>query len=350
MYLSSLGSLALGSRFKALSEALYDAVDEVYRARGIELQARWFPVLRLLHDTGGRSVSEIAREIGQTHSAVSQLAVRLVQAGWLRSGRDRADHRKNVLTLTPKTQAELRKAKSAWRAIGDEVSADIAHSEHDLLQAMAALEARLASLPLADRVVKRLQDYDRASIRYVPFSHALRDHFYRLNAEWLLREFYIEEIDHQVLSQPERALLQGGGYILFAQLGDEVVGTCALRRERPGVYELTKMAVTQQRQGLGIGRGLLQGAIDEFQRRKGKQLFLESSSKLTTALNLYESAGFVRQTGPRPGSHYQRADVYMIWKSPDRVAPARALRPSRIKKRARVRRARDLPKGRGLKV
>jgi hypothetical protein len=51
---------------------------------------------------------------------------------------------------------------------------------------------------------------------------------------------------------------------------------------------------------------------------------------------LYESAGFVHQPAPRAGSHYARADVYMIYR-PDAAPVAQA----RVRKRAETpRRAR----------
>ena len=77
----------------------------------------------------------------------------------------------------------------------------------------------------------------------MPFEPALREHFYRLNADWLRKYFYLEEIDHAVLSEPEREILEPGGAILFALVHDEVAGTCALKRKSAGVYELNKMAV-----------------------------------------------------------------------------------------------------------
>ena len=80
-FLAEQGALALGSRFKALSDRLYDAVDAVYRAQGSAVQARWFPVLRMLQQRGPQAVTELAREIGQTHPAVSQLANKLAAAG-----------------------------------------------------------------------------------------------------------------------------------------------------------------------------------------------------------------------------------------------------------------------------
>ena len=76
------------------------------------------------------------------------------------------------------------------------------------------------------------------------------------------------------------------------------------------------MAVAEQYQGLSIGRSLLQAAIAEFKGRGGQTLFLESSKKLLPALKLYESMGFQHQTTSKPNSHYQRADVYMIWQDP----------------------------------
>jgi ribosomal protein S18 acetylase RimI-like enzyme len=241
------------------------------------------------------------------------------------------------LALGGRLKARLRKAKSSWRAIADEVGADLTSCQHQLLQAVIGLESRLAAAPLAQRILERAQRYDREAVRIVAFSPELREHFYRLNDEWLQREFYLEEIDRQVLSEPEQAILAPGGYIAFAQVADEIVGTCALRLDRPGVYELTKMAVTTRFQGRGIGRLLLEVAIAEFQRRGGRQLFLESSSKLGPALRLYQSMGFDLQPGLRAGSHYQRADVYMIWRPPH-AAHARAR--VRARKRTRVARGR----------
>lgn len=335
MSLSTWGSLALGSRLKALSETLYDAADAVYRERGIAIESRWFPVLRLLHDRGVLSVTEIAREIGQTHSAVSQLTARLERDGWLTRAADPNDSRRALLALTARAETELRRAKPVWRGIGDEVTDDLGRAEHDLLKALEAFEARLAQQPIADRIVARLRDYDRRALRIVPFAPALREHFYRLNADWLRRYFYLEAIDHRVLSEPEAEILEPGGAILFAMLGDEVVGTCALKHESAGVYELTKMAVDERHRGLGIGRALLDGAIAEFRRRRGRRLFLESNSKLVPALRLYESVGFEHQPALKPDSHYQRSDVYMIWN--ERRAPA-AARASRAKPQASPRR------------
>lgn len=150
-------------------------------------------------------------------------------------------------------------------------------------------------------------------VTVVDYTPALQPDFERLNAHWLRKYFRIEDIDARVLGDPQTHILQDGGHILFAQDGDAIVGTCALLHEGDGVYELTKMAVDESVQGRGIGRVLIEAAIAEFQRRKGTRLFLETNSILKPAITLYESVGFVHQPTIKPGSHYERADVYMIW-------------------------------------
>lgn len=155
-------------------------------------------------------------------------------------------------------------------------------------------------------------------LRIIDFDPRWRDDFARLNIEWLERWFEVEPIDREVLGDPETHILAHGGRVLFALLRDEdgherVVGTVALKRESEGVFELTKMAVEEGRRGLGIGRRLMEGALETYRTLGGHELFLESSSKLGPALALYESVGFRHYPAPRPGSHYHRADVYMVW-------------------------------------
>lgn len=312
-FVNELGLLALGSRMRALSDRLYSIADDVYRERGLAVQGRWFPLLRLLHDRGPQAVGEIADAIGQTHSAVSQLADKLVRQGWLRAIADKSDKRRRQLALTAKAEAALREAKPAWRAIEEILEERCRSAGIDLIDALSGFE-RLVDAPIAAAIVERAAANDRAAVRIVPFTTGLREHFYRLNAHWLRKYFYLEEIDHQVLSNPEHEILEPGGAIFFALLGNAIAGTCALKREAGNSYELTKMAVDERYQGLGIGRLLIDAAIAEFKRRRGALLFLETSTKLGPALRLYESVGFEYQKTLKPDSHYARADVYMTWR------------------------------------
>ena len=72
----------------------------------------------------------------------------------------------------------------------------------------------------------------------------------------------------------------GGGFILFRVVADEA--------------EVLTLAVTAAARGRGLGRQLLQGALDRAQARGAASMFLEVSPGNTSALSLYASAGFVR--------------------------------------------------------
>jgi GNAT superfamily N-acetyltransferase len=150
-------------------------------------------------------------------------------------------------------------------------------------------------------------------IEILPFEARYASDFKELNLEWLRKYFLVEPIDEEVLGRPD-LIVANGGAIFLARAEGRIVGTAALIKSDDRRYELSKMAVTPAWQGKGISRQLLRAVIDAFIGAGGGELFLESSSILTPALNLYESAGFVH--APRPASpvHYNRSDVYMVYR------------------------------------
>ena len=313
MFLSAQAELALGSHFKAVSENLYAIANAAYREAGVELDAHWFPVLRFLQVKGPASVSTIAAAIGQTHSAVSQLAAKLQRGGWIARRSDRRDGRRSMLDLTESGEARLARLGPIWAAIRRGAQAALARSTGTLSEALAKFESDVFDERVLEDILAEHRRLAALEPVVVPYRPALREHFYRINAEWLERWFEIEEIDRRVLGDPEKHILAPGGAIWFALVDGEVIGTCALLREAPGAYELTKMGVRSGWRGNGAGRQLIEAAIAEFHKRRGKTLFLETNSRLAPAIALYESAGFARQPAGRPGSHYRRSDVYMIY-------------------------------------
>lgn len=149
-------------------------------------------------------------------------------------------------------------------------------------------------------------------VEILGFSPEFAGYFRSLNVEWLEKYYRVERVDEEVLSNPREKIIAAGGDILFARVDGEIVGTAALKHDGDSVFELTKMAVTAGHQGLGLGRRLLEAAVQRFQQLGGKTLYLESQRRLKPALRLYETAGFEHAERPRP-SAYERADVYMVY-------------------------------------
>ncbi|MCU0324989.1 MAG: GNAT family N-acetyltransferase, partial [Spirosomaceae bacterium] len=120
-----------------------------------------------------------------------------------------------------------------------------------------------------------------------------KDDFKNLNIEWIEKYFTVEPHDLEQLDDPEGYILNNGGMIFFAKYGNEIVGTCALIKTDVTSYELAKMAVSPKYQGIGAGRKLGQTAIEAAKKLGATYLYLESNQKLTPALTLYKSLGFV---------------------------------------------------------
>jgi len=143
----------------------------------------------------------------------------------------------------------------------------------------------------------------------VTFSRELRSHFADLNKEWIEKYFEMEERDEYVLSNPEEAILEYGGEIFFVKSNERVIGTCALVRVDRYTCEISKMAVTEQFQGQGIG-SILMGHVIAFAKTKGlRQLILYSNSSLKSAIHMYRKFGF--KEVPKLDFHSKRSNIKM---------------------------------------
>jgi len=133
--------------------------------------------------------------------------------------------------------------------------------------------------------------------------------FEKLNREWIEKYFRMEEVDENVLTNPEEFILKNGGVILMAYWNDEVAGTVALRKMKSGDYELTKMAVDEKFRGKGIGEALVKGILDRAKEMGQKKVILYSNTILDTAIRLYRRIGF--KEIPLEADTYERSNIKM---------------------------------------
>lgn len=146
-------------------------------------------------------------------------------------------------------------------------------------------------------------------IKIVEFQTEYRDDFKNLNIEWLQKYFVVEPFDEQQLSNPETEILDKGGKIFFAKDGDRIVGTASLLKEHD-IYELAKMAVTEDYKGKGIGNLLMEHCIAEAKKLGTKKLMLISNRSLTPALTMYEKYGF-KEVPIEEEMPYERGNIKM---------------------------------------
>lgn len=148
-------------------------------------------------------------------------------------------------------------------------------------------------------------------VKIIAYEPQYKEAFRALNEEWIKTFFVMEPSDYKLLDHPEEEIINKGGYIAFALLNGEAVGTCALVRahEEPLAFELSKMAVSPKAQGKKIGYLLGNTLVEKARDLKAEKVFLETNSILVPAIKLYEKLGFKHIPITNPG--YDRVDVQM---------------------------------------
>ena len=134
--------------------------------------------------------------------------------------------------------------------------------------------------------------------------------FKTLNLEWIEKYFVAEAHDIEQLSRPEEYILDQGGEILFAVYNEMVVGTCSLIKTGEYEFELAKMAVSPNFQGMQIGYKLGFFTIEKAKEMGAKRIWLESNRKLNPAISLYRKLGF-KEIPLNTNTPYARADIRM---------------------------------------
>jgi DNA-binding MarR family transcriptional regulator len=153
------GVLVFGSRLRRLSESFLADVNKVYSHHGIRFDAAWFPIFYMLSEKGSLSIRAISIELEVSHSAASQLISKLQDKGLIRSGIDKKDGRKKVVSFTAKGQKLLIQVKPIWEAVHkamDEMLQEIPHG-NILMQTICETENAFDATPVFDRIEKQLK-------------------------------------------------------------------------------------------------------------------------------------------------------------------------------------------------
>lgn len=111
--------------------------------------------------------------------------------------------------------------------------------------------------------------------------------------------------DDELHQLPDSYRSRGGAFWIAAR-GDELLGTCGLFPLASGTYELRKMYLRTAVRGLGLGKRLLDVAVEWARARRGTRIVLDTVEEMTAAISFYEAHGFVRDDCQIRGSRCTR--------------------------------------------
>lgn len=160
-FISELGSLALASRLRRLTERLTQEAVLLYRDLDIDFEPRWFAVFYLLSEQSPLCVVDVARMLGISHPAVNQIAGELIRKGLVSAQKDPHDKRKRMLILSEKGKQLVPTLKHVWRHVHGAVDTAILDSEQDVMASIEGLERALEKKSLQERFfeVRNLENY-----------------------------------------------------------------------------------------------------------------------------------------------------------------------------------------------
>jgi ribosomal protein S18 acetylase RimI-like enzyme len=303
------GNAALGSRLRRLSETVTRDAARLYAHYGVPLHPKWFPVFFVLADGTEKTITAIAHEIGHSHPSVSRIVREMRRQRLLLERGVAHDRRKTAVRLSAKGRAARARLDEQFADVRCAIEKASAEARHDLWEALSEWEYLLQQRSLLRRVLDEKRSRESRDVRVVDYQPSHEEAFRRLNEAWITKYFSIEESDRNVLDAPDRQILQKGGHILVAELGERVAGVCALLKMPDGGYELAKMAVDPEFQGRGIGLLLGQAAVARARSSGAPRVYLESNTKLKPAITLYEKLGFRKVVAPP--SPYARSNIQM---------------------------------------
>lgn len=148
------------------------------------------------------------------------------------------------------------------------------------------------------------------ALKILPYQSIFSKAFYELNEEWLETYFYVEEFDKEVLSNPEKYIINPGGYIFFALENEKILGTVALMPYDKNCFELTKMAVDPKERGRKIGQEIIKYCINFSKKQEINKLILYSNTILENAIHIYRKYGF-KEIPKEKNSPYKRGNIKM---------------------------------------
>lgn len=308
--INQLGFIAIGTRFRMITDRLMQDADKIYKSMDLDFEPRLFIVFYLINQRKQITTTELAEQLGYSQPAITQIINILLKKKIIRSVKSKSDSRKKVITIAPKGEELLLKLIPVWQEIENSVKDLFSDTGFDILFVLDKIESELDKKNIHNRVMDKIKENQRSEVMILEYEPAYKKLFRDLNYEWLTKYFVVEEKDKQILENPEVEVLAKGGFIFFAEYENEIAGTVALIKHGENEFELSKMAVSEKFQGKQIGKCLGMAAIEKVKSLNADILFLETNSTLIPALNLYKKLGF-NQVEMREKSDYKRATLRM---------------------------------------
>ena len=291
-FIKELGTLALGSRIKTLSETLMRDIAKVYKEQDADFEPRWFTFFQLMLQKKELTVTQIAHELNQTHPAVVQIINALKKKELIISTNNKTDKRKSFIKLSEKGKVLAKELIPLWEIVQIVTNEILSESAPDFLDKIAILEKSLQHKSTYQRINEKIIQKTIDHVEFIEYDEKYFKDFQQLNEHWVKSYLELTEHDRQILSNPVNEIINKEGKIFLLTAKEEVIGTYALQKVSNKVCELQKFTIKEKYRGLKLGKRMLDNAIENALKQKYSTILLFTTPELKEATNLYKNKGF----------------------------------------------------------
>ncbi|MGB1042512.1 MAG: GNAT family N-acetyltransferase [Tenacibaculum sp.] len=309
--LQGFGEIGIGSRLKRVSEYMMRETQIVYDEYGIDFDPYLFPTFKIIKNKNGVTNREITNSLKISQPATTQAINKLLKKELILLEDHIDDKRKKNIQVSKKGKLLIEQVTPIWNSIEHIIKEYTKISSNSLIEHLNLLEEKFNQKSFSKAIIEHIKmNTNKSIVKIENFKKEYAPYFYDLNIEWLKTFFYVEPFDEEVLSKPNKYIINKGGHIFFAKLNNNIVGTVALM-PKDNTFELTKMAVSPKHRGYKIGQLLMQHCISFAKNELNlNNLILYSNTKLENAIYIYRKYGFIEILVEK-NCPYERCNIKM---------------------------------------
>lgn len=262
------GELIFGSRLKRISERFLMDVSKIYKSLNIPFEVSWFPLFYLLNERGKLSVTEIARELEITHSAVSQLVTILQKKKLILFLNDKNDKRKRLIHFTQKGRNLMNTISPVWdsmrRAVQNLFSEGV--NSTILLTALDELEESMERVSVYERLLSEIRKGQHQEVEIFPYEPKCKASYKNLILNWFIENENTKVSDVDLINNPDKEIQQDRAVILMAKAREEWIGTIVVQKNGNGKSDIKYLVVDKRWQNNRIEEQLKREMIRELKK------------------------------------------------------------------------------------
>lgn len=156
-FVQGLGIAFLPHLLIRLADRLVAGADEAHKALGIGTPTRTTSTLLLLHRKGPKAVTEIARELRQSHQLVMVWIEELKRLALIATAKDPADGRRTIVSLTAGGKAHIARLEAFIAAEARVFEGLMEEADAQVFEALWRLEKALRERPYGERLRQELK-------------------------------------------------------------------------------------------------------------------------------------------------------------------------------------------------